>query len=79
MLCGSLTKTTRYDHLNKKVRPTSGNAHNRSFSDRKNVIFADSTHIMTTNYEYDLYYHVEFEGRDCVLVEAFVMSVEDSW
>ena len=26
----------------------------------------------------DLFYHVEFEGRDCVLVQAFVMSLDDS-
>ena len=26
----------------------------------------------------DLFYHVEFEGRDCVLVQAFVMSLDNS-
>ena len=32
---------------------------------------------MTTNYDIDdLFYHVEFE--DCVLVQAFVTSLEDS-
>jgi len=38
---------------------------------------------MTTNYnidakQYDLYYHVEFEGQDHVLVQALMMSLEDS-
>jgi len=34
---------------------------------------------MTTNYDIDnLFYHIEFEGRECVFVQAFVMSLEDS-
>jgi len=60
-----------------KVGPTSGNAHNRSFSHRKNVILPIHSWIsckVDNDYNYDidnLFYHVEFEGRECVLVQAF--------
>ena len=37
-----------------------------------------TTNDIDTTQQFDLFYQVEFEGRDCVLVQAFVMSIYDS-
>ena len=37
--------------------------------------FVDYIDVMK---QVDLFYHVKFEGQDCVLVQAFVMSLDDS-
>jgi len=63
-----------------KVGPASGNAHDRfsfltSYCCIHDVQFVD--YIDVTK-QVDLFYHVEFEGRDCVLVQAFVMSLDNS-
>ena len=37
-------------------------------------------YTMTTSYpqQFDIFYHVEFEGRDDVLVQVFVMTLYDT-